>query len=181
MLFELNGIKFPRPMVSIEGCIAAISNRNGEPLIRSYPKIKYKNDYWFGNRLSIHLNKKKIPRTVKDRRKGLGLHTCDKKWCINPDHLYVGNGKQNSKDTFERNIGIRERIGAKSKGRKFSNASRLKMRISQLGNKNSLGYKHSIEARKRMSFSKTGTTFTKEHRENISKSLLKFNREMQNA
>lgn len=30
------------------------------------------------------------------------LHHCDRPWCVNPDHLYAGDAKQNSKDCVER-------------------------------------------------------------------------------
>jgi len=32
----------------------------------------------------------------------LVLHKCDNRCCINPDHLYLGNNKQNSKDISDR-------------------------------------------------------------------------------
>lgn len=30
------------------------------------------------------------------------LHRCDRPWCVNPDHLYPGDAKQNSNDCVER-------------------------------------------------------------------------------
>jgi len=30
------------------------------------------------------------------------LHTCDNRKCVNPDHLYLGDAKQNTKDRTER-------------------------------------------------------------------------------
>jgi hypothetical protein len=30
------------------------------------------------------------------------LHTCDNRKCVNPDHLYLGDAKQNTKDRIER-------------------------------------------------------------------------------
>ena len=32
------------------------------------------------------------------------LHKCDIKACFNPDHLYIGDAKQNAKDALERNL-----------------------------------------------------------------------------
>ena len=36
--------------------------------------------------------------------KGMALHTCDNRWCINPNHLYDGTQKQNMADRMERGI-----------------------------------------------------------------------------
>lgn len=57
----------------------------------------------------------------------------------------------------------RDRIAAKAKGRKHSAEAKAKMSLSrrgkQLGNKNGLGHRHSLETIKRMSESKLGNKF----------------------
>jgi hypothetical protein len=35
-------------------------------------------------------------------------HTCDNRKCVNPDHLYLGTGKDNNTDTVKRNRGNRK-------------------------------------------------------------------------
>jgi hypothetical protein len=36
------------------------------------------------------------------RAKMMACHTCDNKWCCNPNHLYEGTGRDNILDVFER-------------------------------------------------------------------------------
>jgi hypothetical protein len=47
------------------------------------------------------------------------LHKCDVRACVNPDHLYKGDAKQNAKDFLERNfswwVGIDSRTNASRK------------------------------------------------------------------
>ena len=50
------------------------------------------------------------------------LHKCDNRSCVNPDHLYVGDKKQNRKDFMERHPRAKEIVAnamaARSKGAK---------------------------------------------------------------
>ena len=48
------------------------------------------------------------------------LHMCDNPPCCNPDHLYPGGAKQNSRDAYER-------------GRAFDPPSRRKLTMEQAG------------------------------------------------
>jgi len=48
------------------------------------------------HRASYEMFKEVIPKGL------LVLHQCDNKKCINPDHLYIGDHKQNSKDAKDR-------------------------------------------------------------------------------
>jgi len=74
-----------------------------------YNKTKYNGELWPSHRLSYHLNKEPIPIGPGSRKEGLVLHTCDNKWCINPDHLYLGTAKQNAKDNAKRNADWRRK------------------------------------------------------------------------
>lgn len=48
------------------------------------------------HRASYRMFRGEIPENL------MVLHTCDVKCCVNPNHLYLGDGAQNSKDAIER-------------------------------------------------------------------------------
>ena len=103
---------YPREIVWIgECCFPAPADRNGDTR-RSYQEPRVRGDYlgvkingqnWPAHRLSYCLNVEEIPRAPENRKEGLVLHTCDNKWCINPEHLYLGTSSQNAKDNARRN------------------------------------------------------------------------------
>jgi len=53
-------------------------------------------------------------------------HKCDNRSCVNPNHLYVGTGKDNNTDTIIRNRGNRK-IGEKCSWAKLSDNEALKI------------------------------------------------------
>jgi hypothetical protein len=53
-------------------------------------------------------------KAPKNGKHGLVLHKCDNPCCCNPNHLYIGDQKQNVKDAIDRNR--RWRNGAKVGG-----------------------------------------------------------------
>ena len=40
--------------------------------------------------------------SIKSERKNMICHTCDNKRCVNPNHLYLGTGVNNNRDTISR-------------------------------------------------------------------------------
>jgi hypothetical protein len=125
-------VKFPRDTRTLEsGCIIFLGqNRSGQTARKQ--KFSFRDDYrciiidglkWSAHRLSYSLNVSQIPNYPFNRKEGLILHTCDNKWCINPDHLYLGNQSQNINDTLNRHPTFRScRIG-----RRHSEETKLKI------------------------------------------------------
>lgn len=125
-------VRFPRPIIRVGECLAvAEQDRQGRcagvPHILTRSKTWYKDERWYSHRLSYHLNKKKIPRLCKSQTKGFVLHTCDNSWCIEPEHLYLGDRRQNSVDLYERH----PTIHASRKKYKPTPETRKRMSVSQ--------------------------------------------------
>lgn len=114
--------------------------KKGDPKTEDYyQSVRFEGERWLGHRLSYHLNKDQIPVRPQSRSSGLVLHTCDNKWCVNPDHLYLGTASQNVNDMVERNSDWRENVSSGLKGHKGS------------WNKGMLGQKHSEDSKKKIS------------------------------
>lgn len=62
------------------------------------------------HRFSLEIFKGPIPEGL------FALHTCDNRWCVNPDHLYVGTALDNARDMVAR--------GRHSNGRRKADAER---------------------------------------------------------
>lgn len=67
-------------------------------------------------RISINGFKDYVHRIILEEKLGrqllsneLALHQCDNKKCINPDHIIVGDQKQNTLDMYDRSI-VRPRL-----------------------------------------------------------------------
>lgn len=54
------------------------------------------NKNYLAHRLSWIIHRGLIPRGMHV------LHTCDVKLCVNPDHLYIGNQSDNTRDVWKR-------------------------------------------------------------------------------
>lgn len=131
-------MKFPRPTKMLpNGCIAVVqtNTRKGQLMLKDrYPLIKVRGKTWRGHRLSYHLNVKKIPRSPIGLKRGLILHTCHHKWCINPKHLYKGTALQNIIDLLE--AGGEEYLkllSSRQLGRKHSEETKNKISKSHIG------------------------------------------------
>ena len=149
-------MKFPRELVWVGSCchVKPSPNKKKEPMGDSYPRVIIDGVCWWGHRLSYNLNKKKIPVGPQSSREGFVLHTCDNKWCVNPEHLYLGTAKQNVIDSYQRaSPDRRKRLSEKSKGIPKSETTRKKMAASQVGNSKAKGCIRSEETRSRMSAS----------------------------
>jgi hypothetical protein len=110
---------FPRPTKRVGNCLAIIVTKKnspnyeyGEPLLCTdrRPNVKYKGKIWRASRLAYHLNIAHIPRNSKSQKRGMVLHTCDREWCIEPNHLYLGTARQNAIDMFERHPELKQKI-----------------------------------------------------------------------
>lgn len=65
-----------------------------------YGKLAVGNNSWtFAHRFSYELNKGEVPEGL------CVLHTCDNPACVNPEHLYLGDYKQNAVDREQRQRG----------------------------------------------------------------------------
>ena len=105
-------MNFPRRTIPIGQChwpIPIWSNGKSRRLIpleadlEDYGRIKVNGLRWMSHRLSYHLNITKISRRPNKRKTNWVLHHCDNKWCVNPDHLYLGSPKNNAIDNAARN------------------------------------------------------------------------------
>ncbi|WP_157266602.1 HNH endonuclease [Azohydromonas aeria] len=67
-----------------------------------YGVASYEGKQWRTHRLAYRLVKGEIPEGA------MVLHTCDNTLCCNPNHLYLGDHKQNMRDVAER--GLRKNI-----------------------------------------------------------------------
>lgn len=104
--------KFPRPVKWVGDCCHPVPIKSNGKEREQYPDPTQRGDYcgvkidgvrWPAHRLSYNLNKSPVPNYPGQKREGLVLHTCDHKWCVNPDHLYLGTAKQNAQDNAARN------------------------------------------------------------------------------
>lgn len=99
-------MKFPRKYQSVSDCIACFRCDGNLHLRKKYAQINFNGEIWLAHRLAFHLNVKEIERSPQNGKGNwvgiLICHTCDNKWCINPNHLYIGNHISNSKDFYDR-------------------------------------------------------------------------------
>ena len=129
---------FPNKTVALEnGCIAVWATCNGPrkeegPILKGRPPAKWQGKAWKASRLSYHLNKHQILRTPPSLKTGIIMHSCDNSWCVNPEHLVLGDQKTNQADMWTRNPNVRERH-----------------RVAKLGNQNAKGKLWGEEAREK--------------------------------
>ena len=101
-------INFPRDTIAVGECVAVVAKLGsghtnaGDAIQNCRPKIERNGERWKASRLSYHLNISSIPRTPKNPKEGLVLHSCDNDWCINPAHLRLGTHAENMRDRSDR-------------------------------------------------------------------------------
>ena len=72
------------------------------------------------------------------------LHTCDNKKCVNPNHLYLGDRAQNTKDAVDRNrMATGENHGSKTTNRNYSFENNP---FSKISKNNCIAIKNAIDA-----------------------------------
>jgi len=64
--------------------------------VNNYPIVKYEGELWKAAKLIIY-----ILRPWEFNNDLWVLHHCDTPACINPDHIYMGDGRQNHKDMVD--------------------------------------------------------------------------------
>ena len=101
---------FPYPFQKqSNGCLAVMlkaSRWDDGPLhavLERRPRVSFEGQVWQAPRLSFHLNKHNILCSPVSLKTGLVLHSCDHKWCIESDHLSLGDCSRNQKEALERN------------------------------------------------------------------------------
>lgn len=121
-------------------CRAVLAGTPGSGKERAYASladhyrgVEYSGEMWLSHRLSYHLNVAPIPRSPEPPyREGLVLHACDNKWCVNPEHLYLGTQSQNVSDMFLRNVAVKGRMSASAKGKPKTKEHIEKIRAAAL-------------------------------------------------
>ncbi|UMU87416.1 HNH endonuclease [Klebsiella pneumoniae] len=101
-------LKFGRLLSKSDGsgCI----NWNGAINFYGYGQFSFEGRTWSAHRLAYEILNGAIPQCAT---KWWVLHRCDNPACCNPEHLYLGDAKDNAKDMIDRK---RQRMGFKRHG-----------------------------------------------------------------
>ncbi len=79
----------------MSSCIRGVGADNGKGYLLRRDPLRRRNEYV--HRTAYREAHGEIPKGAVVR------HTCDNRWCVNPDHLLVGSYADNTRDMYERN------------------------------------------------------------------------------
>ena len=84
---------------------------------KGYGRIRFNKKKISTHRLSAHLY---LKLDLFDKiLRALHKHICPNKNCWNPEHLYIGTDRDNSKDAIESGVLINRKVGSQKNWRKF--------------------------------------------------------------
>lgn len=86
------------------GCYRCTNYSTGS---EGYVKVTVDNKQQGGHRYSFFIKNGYYPKVVR--------HTCDNKWCVNPNHLLPGTHKDNVMDRVKRNRSAKGETNGRSK------------------------------------------------------------------
>jgi len=95
MTTEERFMEFVEP-VPESGCWIWMGNTNTERGEITYGRFSNGGKYWLAHRFSYHLFNGEIP---EDK---FVLHKCDVRCCVNPEHLFIGDQKDNMQDMINK-------------------------------------------------------------------------------
>lgn len=83
---------------------------------RGYGKLNIDGKHFRANRISLFIATGRMPKECV-------LHRCDNPKCVNPEHIYEGNRKQNANDCISRGRHINSNKTHCSRGHEYSNSN----------------------------------------------------------
>lgn len=78
----------------MKGCIRGVGSDNGRGYLLRRDPERRRNEYV--HRTAYREAYGEIPKGAVVR------HSCDNRWCVNPEHLSVGSYKDNTRDMYDR-------------------------------------------------------------------------------
>lgn len=127
---------------------------SGVTLSSGYGQIRVQNRKWLAHRLSWSLNKGLLPAGA------LVLHRCDVRSCVNPDHLFLGDHRDNIVDCIQK--GRYKNLGgetAPNKKLSWTQVAAIQEALARGDTQQSIADKHRV-SRSNISAIKRGVSWT---------------------